>query len=76
MEAIECVIVDYYFDNSAQNISQMNFLEKMRSLNYKKPIFVSTNAIFLNNELENFDGVIKKEPYSLAKLKETYSNEF
>lgn len=76
LKAIECVIVDYYFDNSAQNISQMNFIDKMRSLNYKKPIFVSTNAILLNNELEDFDGVIKKEPYSLSKLKETYSNKF
>lgn len=73
---IECIIVDYYFDNIGQNICQMQFLENIRKLNFKNPIFVSTNAILINNELKDFDGVIKKEPYTLAKLKELYGQKF
>ena len=76
IDKIECIIVDYYFDNSMQNICQMNFLDKMKSLNFKKPIFISTNAILDTNDSNCFDGVINKEPYCLEKLKEMFYDKF
>ncbi len=75
-DKIECIIVDYYFDNSMQNISQIKFLDKMRALNFKKPIFISTNATLNTEESKNFDGIISKEPYSLEKLKEIFYDKF
>ncbi|APJ02970.1 hybrid sensor histidine kinase/response regulator [Silvanigrella aquatica] len=76
VQNIECIIVDFYFDNSGQNICETNFLEKLKDFNFTKPVFVSTNAILNKETARYFSGVIKKEPYSMKKLKETFSNQF
>lgn len=73
---IECIIVDYYFDNTMQNICQMNFVNLMRKINFVKPIFISTNAILNEAERKIFSGVLKKEPYSLSSLKNIFKDEF
>ncbi|WP_158996749.1 hybrid sensor histidine kinase/response regulator [Pigmentibacter ruber] len=73
---IKCVVVDYYYDNICKDIIQLKFLEKIKKLLINVPVFVSTNGIFVNNELDFFDGVIKKEPHSLEKLKNLYLDKF
>ncbi len=73
---IKCIIVDYYFDNICKDINQLNFVESIRKISVLTPIFVSTNGIFLNGELDSFDGAIKKEPYNLEKMIETFPDKF
>ncbi|WGL58960.1 hybrid sensor histidine kinase/response regulator [Pigmentibacter sp. JX0631] len=73
---IVCVVVDYYYDNICKDIIQLEFLAKIKEILVNAPVFVSTNGIFVNNELELFDGVIKKEPHSLSKLKELFREKF
>lgn len=73
---IECIVTDYYFDNICQDIHQSFFLQNIRKLSMNIPVFVSTNGVFLKGELDDFDGFIKKEPHSLAKLKQLFSQKF
>jgi signal transduction histidine kinase/DNA-binding response OmpR family regulator len=75
LEKTECMILDYYLENKV-NIIESGFINNIRKIGFKHPIFVCSNAILDKNDISLFDGVLEKQPCNLSKIKEIFKDKF
>ncbi len=63
-----CVVTDYYF-NETSDTNGIEFASKVKEMCPLLPIFLSSDAVFTDDQITGIDHVISKVPLSLDELK-------
>ncbi len=75
LEKTECIILDFYIESNL-SIIETDFIESIRKIGFRGPIFLCSNAIINNNVASHFDGVLEKQPCNLSKIKKLFKDKF
>jgi signal transduction histidine kinase/DNA-binding response OmpR family regulator len=76
LKRTSCIILDYYYDGIPKNIVQMKSVDLLRKHGYENPCFLSSDMCCSQQELQDFDGFIEKQPKTFSEIKKLFPEKF